>query len=58
MNKERAHIVNNQGKVIADFADQISKFNIDSTDNNKQFQQIREYIMDLNKGDLFKAATS
>ena len=58
VNKERANIVNNQGKVIADFADKIAKFNTESTDNNKQFQEIREYIMDMNSGNLFKAATS
>ena len=26
LNKERSHIVNNQGEVIADFADKIAKF--------------------------------
>ena len=29
VNKERAHIVNNQGKIIADMADRLSKFDKD-----------------------------
>lgn len=29
VNKERAHIVNNQGKVLADFSDKLTKFNVD-----------------------------
>ena len=29
VNKERAHIVNNQGKVLADFAEKLTKFNVD-----------------------------
>ena len=59
LNKERAHIVENQGKVIVDFSEKIAKFdpnNKDSATNN--FSQIGDYIKTLNKGDLFAAATA
>ncbi len=59
LNKERSHIINNQGEVIADFADKIAKF--DQNNNNVEtngFGEISDYIKKFNKGDLFSKATA
>jgi hypothetical protein len=51
---ERSHIVNNQGKVIADMAEKIGKYNAKSQD----IRDIEEHIKKLNDGNLFDAATA
>ena len=40
LNKERAHIINNQGEVIAQFADRIAKLNSRDPDN----QDVKEVV--------------
>jgi archaellum component FlaC len=56
---ERSHIVNNQGKVIADMAEKLSRFNtkVEDLEANSTVQ-ISDYIKKLNNGNLFDAATA
>jgi hypothetical protein len=59
LNKERSHIVNNQGEVIGDFAERIAKFDQNNRDvATNGFGEISDYIKKFNKGDLFSAATA
>ena len=59
LNKERSHIVNNQGEVIGDFAEKIAKFDQNNRDvATNGFGEISDYIKKFNKGDLFSAATA
>ena len=61
LNKERSHIINNQGKVIADFADKIAKFDQNSKDDkarNLAHYEVSSLIKTFNKGDLFSDATA
>ena len=59
LNKERSHIINNQGQVIADFSDRIAKFDQKNKDVTKNgFGEISDYIKAFNKGDLFSKATA
>ena len=58
LNKERSHIVNNQGEVIADFAEKLSKYDKDTDKDGSQKNEIGEIIKTFNKGDLFSAATA
>ena len=58
LNKERSHIVNNQGEVIADFADKIAKWDKKADADKTQFEDIRNTIETFNKGDLFSKATA
>ena len=54
LNKERSHIINNQGDVIADFAERISKFDRSNKDVSKNGAvELHEYVRTLNNGDLF-----
>ena len=55
LNKERSHIINNQGDVIADFAERIGKFDQSNKDVSKNGAvELHEYVRTLNNGDLFK----
>lgn len=51
MNKERSHIVNNQGTQITKFANNIQ--DIDLNQKNSE-QRIRGLVNEFNKGNLFK----
>ncbi len=51
MNKERSHIVNNQGTQITQFANNIQ--DIDLNQKNSE-QRIRGLVNEFNKGNLFK----
>lgn len=56
MNKERSHIINNQGKVIADFSEKLAKYKQNGQDNQNEFREIKTMIDSFNKGDLFAKA--
>lgn len=59
LNKERSHIINNQGDVIADFADRIAKFDQNNKDPNTHgSKEIKSLIETFNKGDLFSKTTA
>ena len=59
LNMERSHIINNQGKVIADLAEKISKFDTKVEDiKANSTEEIFDYIKKLNDGNLFDAATA
>ena len=59
LNKERSHIINNQGDVIADFADKIAKFDQNNKDPNTNGEkEIKSLIDTFNKGDLFAKTTA
>ena len=56
LNKERAHIINNQADVIAKFADQIKNLNFDQKTgyvDNKTLTETKEILVKFNKGDMF-----
>lgn len=55
LNKERSHIINNQGDVIADFGEKI--FNFDKK-NKDSLDEMNRYINTLNRGDLFEKVTA
>ena len=57
LNKERSHIVNNQGKVIADFSEKLAKYKQNGKDSNKELKEITTMINSFNKGDLFAKAS-
>ena len=58
LNKERAAIINNQGKVLGDFTERIVKFNKDNKDvATNGMQDIGDYIKKLNAGTLFSGMT-
>lgn len=57
LNEERTHIVNNQGKVLQDFATKIEQFK-PGEENSLQVQQdVMDMIGKMNKGNLFDAVT-
>jgi len=59
LNKERSHIINNQGKVIADFSERIAKFDQNNKNVSKNgFGEMMDLITTFNKGDLFSKATA
>ena len=59
LNKERSHIVNNQGRVIADFSERIAKFDKDNKNvETNGLVEIRRLIDTFNRGDLFSDATA
>lgn len=59
MNKERSHIINNQGDVIADFAERIKKFDKNNKDARKNgMAELSDYVYKFNKGDLFDKVTA
>ena len=58
LNKERSHIINNQGQVIADFADKLANYDKEKDVEGKQENEIKDIIKTFNKGDLFSAATA
>lgn len=55
VNKERSHIVNNQGKVMSDFGEKLAKMQKLSNGgyDNQQFMEVKEYVNQLNSGKLF-----
>lgn len=54
LNKERSHVINNQGDIIADFAERIEKFNQEEKDESKsELGELRTHLQKFNKGDLF-----
>ena len=56
LNKERSHIINNQGQVISDFAERLVKYR-EKSDINSDVA-IGDYIKQLNNGSLFSKATA
>ena len=58
LNVERSHIINNQGKVIADFSDKLANYDKQKDKDGKQEGEIKDIIKTFNTGDLFSAATS
>ena len=54
LNKERSHIINNQGDIIADFAEKIFKLNQNEKDDNKSgLNELKENVTKFNNGNLF-----
>ena len=54
LNKERSHIINNQGDIIADFAERIFKLNQNEKDESKSgLKQLKEDVTKFNRGNLF-----
>ena len=53
LNKERGHIVNQQGKIITQFADEISRAS-QNPDDTKMMDDLRKKVVEFNKGNLFK----
>ena len=58
LNKERSHIINNQGEVIADFADKLANYDKEKDKLGAKENEIKDIIKTFNRGDLFSKETA